>query len=174
MRGELKSGLWLVVAACAAMLVSPAVADARPGRPLQHPGAITLSGSCKVPRTEIITTDKEFDGNATDWADIPDAAVNFVSKRSGCVVITFSGVAYSDNEELYVQMVLDGTSPCSPAYGFEAASAFAAPTATFNAHSATYFCNDVTPGAHSVQAQYTTPAGGLVTLYSHTLAVDHN
>lgn len=172
MFSKLKSGL--VIGAAAAALATVSIADAKPIHPSQHPDPVTISGSCKVPKVEIIASNVELDGDgSTEWEDISDAKIDFSTRRIGCVIITFSGVAVTGNEVLRVQMLLDGTTACGAAYGEPVNTVFAAQAVQYAISSMTYFCKDVPPGDHYVQAQYTTFWGGIVDLMNHTMTVAH-
>jgi hypothetical protein len=161
-----------VLASCAALgLVFAPKADARPQ---PRPAPITLTGSCKISRTEVITTDEPAVVSATDWQPVPNGLVDFVSRKPGCVIVTLSAVVDSEVDYLAVQMVLDGTKVCGPAYGFQEASIIEAPDVAYKALSMTYFCKDVSTGQHSLQAQYATMNGNMAALISHTLTVAHN
>ena len=165
MRSEMKTAL-AILAICATPMASATFGGAQ---------AAATSGTCsKLADTEFVTSDALDYTNSEDWIGLSDGLINFISKKSGCVIVTLSGTSDADiNTILRVRTVLDGATICGPGLGNDAD--IFAEDPPFGAHSMTYVCKDVPAGSHSVQMQYKSFNGDHVVAFrGHTLTVTHN
>jgi hypothetical protein len=109
-------------------------------------------------------------------AAVTDGYLRFTTSKTGCVVITFSGLVTADgeDEELRVRTWLDDNYLCVPASPrdifFRAANTFGIRISS----SLTHICKGVPPGQHTLQARYRAKEGIYVEIFGHTLTVTHN
>ena len=141
--------------------------------------ATAISGHCAgTTLTEFISSDVHDSTNSTSFVNLTDAKLSFTTSASGCVIITFSGVAVvlpvsGSYQYLNVRTLLDRHSDCAPGNNSNVflATGDVEPT---SANSITRVCKNVAPGAHTLQVQYRSTNGGYVQISGHVLTVMHN
>jgi hypothetical protein len=143
---------------------------ARPPQRLAHPA---VTATCKMRTDEVVASDASDQTTATVWTNLTDGLVSFTSRRAGCVIVTLSGDVTAPNEFMFVRVLLDGQTACTPSDNLNNAL-FAADENVQEPRAMTYLCAEVPAGTHSVQIQYESYVGGPVTFYGHTLLVGHN
>ena len=158
---------------CGLAPLAPANGGNAQPQPARHVPSV-VSGTCNgLKKMEYVTSNIYYEEMATLWEDLPNASVNFVSSKRGCVVVTFSGAAGTDADDaMFVQAVLDSGIYCDPWSG--GVSYFVGYNAGVSGNSKTYICNNVPPGNHSLKAQSYTVNGNGVQLFGFTLTVSHH
>lgn len=143
--------------------------------------ATTASGHCTgMTITDFLSSDTAIDTSSTTWQNVTDGHLNFTTSGTGCVAITFAGIATvtaSDTsyEYLRVRTLLDGTNLCVPALYNDIFFSYGGSSAEpVIAGSITRVCKNVAPGAHTLQVQFHSGGGNDVVIASHTLTVTHN
>jgi hypothetical protein len=128
--------------------------------------------------TDYAMSDFHDTSTSETWVNVTDGHLNFTTSATGCVMITFSGPDFvfpsaGVYEGLRVRTLLDGNNLCAPPFADDTflSSEGPAPEA---ASSITRICRGVSPGTHTLQAQYRSNSGEEVDLYSHVLTVTHN
>lgn len=132
----------------------------------------TLSQECKVGSVAVTSSDVYSSTSSTAFLEVPDGAVTFNQRRSGCVVVDFAAVARAGNngsgQALEIEAWLDGV-PMFPGRIQLAGNdnGFA------QSHAATWH-GSVTAGSHTVQMRYRTSfSGKLVELFNRSTKVAH-
>ena len=130
--------------------------------------------------TDYVSSDVNQSTSSTAWVNITDGQLNFTTPATGCVVVTFSGLAFdSPNttgvyQYLYVRTLLDGHNLCVPALTNDTFAAAQLPS-PLTATSITRICKNVAAGAHSIQAQMSVnSSAGTSYVTGHQLTVTHN
>jgi hypothetical protein len=144
--------------------------------------ANATSGHCTgMTITDFISSDHADQTTSTSWQNLTDGHLNFTTSSTGCVEITFSGLAFVSpispyGEFLHLRTLLDGTALCVPATTvdiFYQASQTPEPPPEVPA-STTRVCKKVAAGAHTLQLQYKSDLGGTVQIAGHELTITHN
>jgi hypothetical protein len=129
--------------------------------------------------TDAIESNSDNQTQSTSWQNIPDALLHFTTSSTGCVVITFSGVADVSNPNLSysylsVRTLLDGNQICVPG-GSSATFLASGQPPPVTAASITHVCKNVAAGAHTVQVQFSIgQVGQDGEIAGHVLTVTHN
>jgi len=108
------------------------------------------------------------DKASTTFGNLPHAAITFTQggRRATCVVVQFSAVAQSGVDRLEIRAVLDGNVIATPP-----TTDFASTTTPPAANSYSFVFASVEPGMHTVQMQYSSLDGGVVTVKDHVTIV---
>jgi hypothetical protein len=141
-----------------------------------HADSTSTSGHCTgMTVTDYISSYAVDVTNSSVWQNVTDAHLNFTTSSTGCVIVTFSGPAFStaaspgEATVLRVRTLLDGNNLCVPAPYINVVSEAPNPQPEI-ATSITRICKNVAGGTHTVQAQLSAQ-GAIV---SHVLTVTHN
>ncbi len=135
----------------------------------------TASGHCTgMTVTDFLSSSHNNRAFTATWKAITDAHLNFTTSSTGCVVVTFSGVAaLSSTNIIHVRTLLDGNNLCVPALTND--FFFSGSGSDGSAHSITRVCKNVSAGAHTVQVQYRGESKFLpIEMLGHVLTVTHN
>jgi hypothetical protein len=157
-----------MIAAVLALTLQSTFVDAQANSTSGHCTAMTV--------TDYVLSDFNDATNSQAWVNITDGHMSFTTSATGCVIITFSAspsvVPNSSYEQLHVRTLLDGNNLCALALSndnFLESQRLPEP-----ASSITRICKNVTPGTHTLQAQFRSDMGSLVEILSHVLTVTHN
>jgi hypothetical protein len=139
--------------------------------------ANSTSGHCTgMTVTDFVSSDVINQTTSSAWQNVTDAHLNFTTSSTGCVVITFEGVASVSGNGgsgwLRVRTLMDGNNLCVPATT-DPSVLIAADPAPAIASSIIRVCKNVTAGAHTVQVQYNS-GSGIAEIDGHVLTVTHN
>jgi hypothetical protein len=133
--------------------------------PLAAGGCETTASKYKVSAAFQSTT-------STTFVDVMETAINFQQGGSGCVIVSFAGMASANpNTLMYVRARLDGATDCLPNdNAFAGSGATASPSAD---RAMNYVCGKVAPGSHVIKMQFRTGSGPTVSLRSRTIIVHY-
>ena len=129
--------------------------------------------------TDYVASRGVSDTTSTAWQNVTDAQLNFTTSAAGCVIVTFSGVAYvgagpNDFITMYVRTLFDGNNTCAPG-GYDDRFSGAAAPVPLAASSITRICKNVPAGAHTLQVQYHGSDGvNHAYIFSSVLTLTHN
>lgn len=141
--------------------------------------AVNASGHCTgMTVTDFVSSDSDDQTGSTTWVNVTDGHLNLTTSSTGCVEITFSGLALVRQTSgtlthLRVRTLMDGNNLCVPALTNDLFLLGDGPTAA-SANSITHVCKNVTAGAHTVQVQFYSQEGDIVEIVGHELTVTHN
>jgi len=163
----------VVLTMCAALFAAASSAKAESGDPSPgHPPEVT-SVTCKdLKRIEVVNSNTSSITASTDYTDVPGAGLTFVTKRQGCVLVTFSAPVSAPKTFVLVQIVLSALT-CLPSGGSSANIFAGQSTGNEYADSMTYLCPDVFPGKHLIRAQWKSTNGVSSGLDGFTMTVAH-
>lgn len=134
----------------------------------------TASGHCTgMTVTDFLSSSHNGRAATAEWKNITEAHLNFTTSGTGCVVITFSGVAVpSSIQDIHVRTLLDGNNLCAPALMNDM---FLSTSLVESAQSITRVCKNVPAGVHTVQVQYRGEDNfNPFEILGHVLTVTHN
>lgn len=165
-------GIVAIFAAVLVSLLQGGFADARAANSGGHCTAMTI--------TDYVESDATDTSNSYAWTNLTDARLNLTTSGTGCVIITFSGMAAvgTDGQNyntLHVRTLLDGHNLCMPPLASDTFLNALILNSQWSANSITRICKNVAAGAHTVQAQFhdgSTDAP--VQIQGHVLTVTHN
>jgi len=152
------------------ILVAPAMCGAPAAIAGSAPPPV-FENSCKsLKTTEVSESAVQETTASTDYVPLNDGGrIDFVTKKDGCVLVTFSAVAgTSSDQALYLRIGFDGEVLCRP-------NDLSFANGIIEAHSMTFACGPkiVAAGNHFVQVQFRSLLGGSVQIRERTLAVSH-
>ena len=133
--------------------------------------AVTCQGLKTI---EVLNSDIPFSTDSQSYVYVTGSLRHFVTKKPGCVLVTFSAPSQPFDNYIAIQMVGNGFS-CLPS-GSNNVNLFAGPDSNTEAYSnsMTFLCPDVAAGRHGIQAQmktyFSTP---VAVLYGYTMTVAH-
>src|SRR5581483_5766229 len=158
--------VFVIFAAALALVLQGGFAAAQANSSSGHCTAMTV--------TDYVSSDAAINTTSGAWVNVIDGHLNFTTSNIGCVMITFSAEAGvftnggSLTEAMHVRTLMDGNNLCAPATMPDIFLLSTDP-APQTANSITHVCKNVAAGAHNVQMQYRSTAGGTVQMVGHVL-----
>ena len=132
----------------------------------------SLSQDCKASSVAVTSSDVYASTSSTAFVDVPDGAVTFNQRRSGCIVVDFVAMARAGSngsgQGLIIHALLDGVEM------FPGQIQFAGNDNGFAAEHAATWHGNVTAGSHTVKMTYrTSVTGKLVEFFTRSTKVAH-
>ena len=138
--------------------------------PVAAPAA-PVAGACETTGTKVKVSTTYQSTASTAYVNVIEIAIPFTQRRTGCVIVSFSSLAYADpNYTMYVSAAVDGFG-CAP-YDFLFAQSNASGS-PITVRAMNFLCRDVAgPGNHTVKMLFKSD-GGLVALRDRTMIVHY-
>jgi hypothetical protein len=138
---------------------------------VDQPAAVA-KGVCEFSKFKFVTKDTSQASSSTTFAAVIDSPTSVkIKNEPGCVVVTFSAMAFASaatGELLSVQAVLDGATLAQPGV----VQLVAQSNSLADAHTMTFVFPSVDPGNHTIEMQFKSRFNGQsVTLNKWTMTV---